>query len=45
VVSTAAFDEDELDALERVGRRRTVTHLVDIRQRHLEEFFRGGDQA
>ena len=29
---------DEAEALERVGRRRTVAALLDLHQRHLEEF-------
>jgi len=40
---SATYSDDELDALEAVGRRRTVTHLLDFGQRHLEEFY-GGDQ-
>lgn len=34
----SAYTDEELDALERVGRRRTCVALVDIRQMHLSEF-------
>jgi len=35
---TATYTDAELAALETLDRRRTVTHLLDIHQRHLEEF-------
>lgn len=34
----SAYTDDELKALEAVGRRRTCVALVDIRQMHLSEF-------
>jgi len=37
-MTAATYTAEERDALERVGRRRTVEPLVDLRQRHLTEF-------
>ena len=35
---TSTYTDDELEALDSVGRRRTVTHLVDIDQMSLRDF-------
>jgi len=40
-MNAATYTADEREALERVGRRRTVEALVDLRQRHLGEFCQG----
>ena len=37
-MTAATYTAEERDALERVGRRRTVEALVDLRQRHLGEY-------
>ncbi len=37
-MTAATYTDAERAALERVGRRRTVEALVDLRQRHLGEF-------
>jgi hypothetical protein len=43
-MSSATYSDRELNALERVGRRRTVEALVDIWQTHLEEYLNRGDR-
>jgi len=37
-MTAATLTDDDRDALERIGRRRTHEALVDIRQRHLGEY-------
>jgi len=37
-MTAATLTDGDREALERVGRRRTVEALVDVRQRHLGEF-------
>jgi len=40
-MTATTLTEADRAALERVGRRRTHEALVDIRQRHLDEFMPG----
>jgi hypothetical protein len=41
-MSVESYTDAELRALDRVGRRRTLTHLLDLYQTHLSEYVTPG---